>query len=1050
MPGSAPHRLFRGLSAPTAVAFALVIVLITGTFGVLVLNVRAEHADAQDVLRAERILSASNTAERDLVDVETGLRGYLLTREPRYLEPYESGRLGYAARFAALNLLVRDRAQLRRLATLRRAADAYVDGYAARLRAVSPAHPLAADLAAGKRELDALRARFDDFNRAQTALGDARRARTAASGRRSVLIAAIGASGSALVLMALWLYMQRAVLLPVRRVAIAARRLASGRSDARVPLGGRGEVALLAQSFNGMADALSAREEELRVAGDRLQGILDHATTLISVKDVDGRYILVGRTWEAAAGRTAEEVIGRTDAELMPGRHAAPSRATDLQVIRSGEMLEYEREAITPEGTVTWLIVKFPLKDAAGDVYAVVTMASDVSDRNRALAEAVEASRSKSEFLANMSHEIRTPLNGVIGMTELLLQTELSAEQREYAQTAAGSGEALLGVINDILDFSKIEAGKLELDLHEFDLREAVEDVCEMLAPQAHGKGLELTAFVGDDVPTVVRGDRGRLRQVVTNLVSNAVKFTHRGEVSVRVELVERAGEEATLRFEVADTGIGIEPATLSTLFESFSQADTSTTRRYGGTGLGLAISRQLVALMGGDIGADSVPGAGSRFHFTVCAPAPADAVAARRDPEAVPTGVKVLIVDDNATNRAILDAYLRTAGARCAEAVSGAEALAVMHAAAREGKPFDVVVLDAQMPEMDGLDLAAAIRQAPSLRTARLVMLTSTGEHRARARELGITAYLTKPVRRARLLATVADQAHEPAPARASAPPVAGIRVLVAEDNEVNQLVIETMLSKRGLEVDIAGDGGEALAKLAHGSYAAVFMDCQMPNVDGYEATGRIRAQERDGDRLPVIAMTAHAMAGDRERCLAAGMDDYMSKPLRPEALDEILERWLGIAPAGAGSARASEEAVDALIDAARMRTFRSDYPDIVDQLLELFLQSTPPLLAELRSAIDGDDDHAASSRRNAASVEPNALSSSASVASASPSPVSSPRQSLAMNVAPMFWQLPFSLWAARRSSSRSPPSSAARSSPSSGGVLCTNRSTSWSTMSG
>jgi two-component system sensor histidine kinase/response regulator len=300
----------------------------------------------------------------------------------------------------------------------------------------------------------------------------------------------------------------------------------------------------------------------------------------------------------------------------------------------------------------------------------------------------------------------------------------------------------------------------------------------------------------------------------------------------------------------------------------------------------------------------------------------------------------------------------------QCATAESGAEALAVMHAAAREGEPYDVVVLDAHMPQMDGLDLAAAIRQAPSLRGARLIMLTSTGDHRERARELGIADYLTKPVRRARLLEAVADvaRAAEPAPAPAREPaaaepaPASGARVLIAEDNEVNQLVIETMLAERGFQVDIANDGAEALAKLAHGRYAAVFMDCQMPNVDGYEATGRIRASERDGARLPVIAMTAHAMAGDHERCLEAGMDDYLSKPLRPEALDAVLERWLGLAPTGAEEP-AAESAVEGLIDEARMRTFRDDYPDIVDQLVDLFVSSTPPLLEELRAAHDGDD---------------------------------------------------------------------------------------------
>ncbi|HWM09924.1 MAG TPA: response regulator [Solirubrobacteraceae bacterium] len=973
MSESVPDRTLRGLAAPTLAALALVLVLVSGTFAVLLVTVRSSHEEAESARSAEEILTRVAAAERDVIDVETGLRGFLLTRDQEFLEPYESGRRGYPAHFGNLEALVRDPAQRRRLVGLRRATDAYVEGYAVPLRVraatLSPAGAIA-ETADGKRRLDSLRARFAEFTAAEELISAARRARSTARADRSVLLAAVGVGGGALVLFLLGLYLHRAVLLPVRRVALAARRLAAGRPDARVPVRGRGEVALLASSFNGMAEALGAREQDLRVAGDRLDGILEHASAMISVKDVEGRYLLVGRRWEEVTRRRAVDVIGRTDSELMPGRNAAPSRAADLEVIRSGRPFEYERDAITAEGARSFLTVKFPLKDADGEVYAVATMATDVSDRKRALADAVEASRSKSEFLANMSHEIRTPLNGVIGMTELLLQTELEPEQRDFAQTAARSGEALLGVINDILDFSKIEAGKLELDRHEFDLRDAVEDTCEMLAPQAHGKGLELTAFVADDVPAAVQGDRGRLRQVLTNLVSNAVKFTHRGEVAVRVDVVDSDESGALLRFEVSDTGIGIAKTKLGSLFESFSQADTSTTRRYGGTGLGLAISRQLVELMGGQIGAESAPGAGSRFSFAVrmqeaAPPAP------RRAP-ASPEGLKVLVVDDNGTNRAIVEAYLRSGGVDCAVTESGGEALTVMHAAARAGEPFAVVVLDAQMPEMDGLDLAAAIRQAPSLRAARLVMLTSTGDHRSRARELGVAAYLTKPVRRARLLETVAEAAQsgepvasEPADeapaARAAAAPAdpERVRILVAEDNEVNQLVIETMLAKRGFSVDVANDGAEALAKLAHGTYAAVFMDCQMPNLDGYAATARIRAGERDGGRLPVIAMTAHAMKGDRERCLDAGMDDYLSKPLRPEALDEVLERWLGVAPTGEVSAEPDPEAVDALVDAARMRTFRDDYADIVDQLVDLFLTSTPPLIDELRAAADaGDDD--------------------------------------------------------------------------------------------
>ena len=948
-------RPARSLAAPTLAVLALVLVLISGTFAVLLVSVRDFGRETRSAGHAERILSHAAAAERHVVDVETGLRGYLLTGDAAFLEPYQSGRVGYRADLAAMELLVTDPAQRRRLGELRRASDAYVEGYAVPLRLrgadLSPAEILD-DTAVGKRRLDALRARFDTFNRAEERISASRRDRAAARGDRSILIAAAGVAGGALVLLLLSLYLDRAVLRPVRRVAGAARRLATGNREARVPAAGRGEVALLAASFNAMADALGEREDELRVAGDRLQGILDHASAMISVKDVEGRYLLVGRRWEQATGRGAAEVVGRTEAELMAGRPAAPAHAADLEVIRSGETLEYERDTLTAEGARSHLTVKFPLKDDAGEVYAVVTMTSDITDRKRALEEAVEASRSKSEFLANMSHEIRTPLNGVIGMSELLLETELTDEQRSYAQTAATSGEALLGVIDDILDFSKIEAGKLELDPHDFDLREAVEDTSEMLAPQAHGKGLELTAFVAADVPAMVRGDRGRLRQVLTNLVSNAVKFTHRGEVAVRVELLRRDETGATLRFEVSDTGIGIAKGKLERLFESFSQADTSTTRRYGGTGLGLAISRQLVQLMGGEIHAESGAGRGSRFWFTVTLP---EAAAATPAPRPAPAAsLKVLAVDDTATNREIVGAYLRSGGHATTAVGSGADALAVLEAAAAAGEPFDVVVLDGQMPGMDGFELAAAIWDEPALRGVRLVMLASTGDHRARAREVGIPTYLTKPVRRERLLEAVGDASRrddeqpEPAATAATAPGSA-VRVLIAEDNPVNQLVIQTMLTKRGFAVDTAADGVEALARLATGSYAAVFMDCQMPNLDGYTTTARIREREGAGQRLPVIAMTAHAMKGDRERCLEAGMDDYLSKPLRPDALDQVLERWLGTAPA-----------IESLIDDARMRTFRDDYPDIVDQLLDLFLTSTPPLLDELRTAADAGDDDA------------------------------------------------------------------------------------------
>ena len=416
------------------------------------------------------------------------------------------------------------------------------------------------------------------------------------------------------------------------------------------------------------------------------------------------------------------------------------------------------------------------------------------------------------------------------------------------------------------------------------------------------------------------------------------------------------------MRFDVADTGIGIARNAVGKLFDSFAQADTSTTRRYGGTGLGLAISRQLVELMGGEISVSSAVGEGSTFSFTVrldepIMPRPAGR--ARRMPDTL----KVLVVDDNATNRAIVEAYVCGPGVTVASAADGPEALSAMHAAAREGEPFELVVLDGQMPGMDGIELAQAISLAPSLRGAKAIMLTSTVDRRQAARDAGIDHYLQKPVRRARLLETVAEamgteerRAEEPAAPITVKPQ--GDTILVVEDNAVNQKVIEAMLGKRGYRVELASNGREALSLLAVRSYGLVFMDCQMPELDGYAATAAIRSREAGDTRLPIVAMTAHAMKGDRERCIAAGMDDYLSKPLRPEELDALLERMLGAPVAEAPAVEpGSPNPFDALVDEARMRVFKVDYPEIIDQLIELFVESTPPLLDELRAGAEAGD---------------------------------------------------------------------------------------------
>ncbi|HEX4690973.1 MAG TPA: response regulator [Solirubrobacteraceae bacterium] len=777
---------------------------------------------------------------------------------------------------------------------------------------------------------------------------------------------------SILMLVGLGWYLRRFVITPVRRVAEAADRLARGDRSVRVRQVGTGEVERLGEAFNAMAETLSRREREVEASRDRLEGILRHASATVSVKDREGRYLLVNPSWERVCGRTAAEVIGATDADVLPSEAAEAVRASDLEVLREGRVVEYE-EAY--DGAI-YHVTKFPLAYRDGTHYGVAVMGTDVTDRQRALGEAMEASRAKSEFLANMSHEIRTPLNGVIGMLELLLQSRLGDDQREQAETAARSGEALLGVINDILDFSKIEAGKLELDVHDFDLRATVEDVGEMLASQAHERGLELLTWIDEDVPAAVRGDRGRLRQVLTNLLSNAIKFTESGEVEVRASLEARDGDGLVVRFDVRDTGIGIDPELLPHLFDSFSQADSSTTRRFGGTGLGLAISRQLAELMGGEVGARSALGEGSTFFFTARLEAGATSRSTRRQRTTLPPGVHALVVDDNATNRAILASCLESRDARVATAAGGVEALALLRAAAGDGEPFEVAVLDGNMPAMDGLELAAVIRRDPVLRAVKLVMLTSSGDRREAARGVGIEHYLTKPVRRARLLATVADalaggeasvgdvrRPMPPAPVRRrSRPPEEGCarRVLVAEDNEVNQLVIEGLLGRRGIASDLARNGREAVTMLAAGPYDLVLMDCQMPELDGYEATAAIRAGEagEGAANVRIIAMTANAMAGDRERCLAAGMDDYLAKPLRAEDLDGALERWLGM-PSPAPAASPDPAAVDALVDEARVRTFRDDYPEIAGRLVDLFAEATPPILADLREAVaDGDED--------------------------------------------------------------------------------------------
>ena len=736
-------------------------------------------------------------------------------------------------------------------------------------------------------------------------------------------------------------------------------------------------------------------EDALQVERDRLRTLIDNLPDHIFIKDRYCRFVTVNATHVAALGKNSEaDLVGLTNLENYEPALAAVYQEDDQRVMTTGlPLIDREEEFVLSDGLRRIILTtKVPLRSVSGEIVGLVGICRDITERKlaeeelrRAKDTAEVASRAKSDFLANMSHEIRTPMNAVIGMTELLLGTTLQMEQRDFLETIRDSADALLEIINDILDFSKIEAGKIELESYPIEIREWLGDAVRTLAIRAHAKKIELAFEIDDEVPQFAAGDGLRLRQIILNLVGNAIKFTEKGEVVVSVKVDTQTEEQVQLHFAVRDTGIGISPNQLSRVFEAFEQADTSMTRRFGGTGLGLSISSRLVSLMGGRIWVQSQIGQGSTFHFLVNFTKTAAAAPRHNDAQEAQllTGLRVLIVDDNDTNRRILLRMCENWHMHPIAVPDATLALEQLRKASETGPPFDLVLTDASMPDVDGFTLASHIHQDDKISSVVVMMLTSLDQsHGAKDLSLlGIKSFLVKPVKQSDLFdaimqAMVGRPNDRPAPVDSTSSTVQlpPLKILLAEDSLANQKLAIGLLKRWGHSVTVANNGREAVDLAAAQDFDLILMDIQMPELDGMEATAVIRVEQaRTGRRIPIIAMTAHAMKGDRQLCLAAGMDEYVSKPVRP---NDLLAAMLPFFTPGAEPVEAPqpptvevrapvpvpEIPADARVDWAAAREIVLNDEDLLREIVDAFLSEAEQLAVELSTALTSADIRAVS----------------------------------------------------------------------------------------